>query len=187
MEGIFKDLPTFETDRLVLRKAREEDIHDIYEYASEQEISRYTPWNFHKTIDTTQKLVEIIQDNYNNDKESDWVIELKENNKVIGLCGFVRWNKHHNRIEVAYSLSRSHWGKGYTTEAVEQLVKFGFENMQLNRIEAKVSQENSASIKVLEKLGMKPEGILRDYWFKNGEYTTVQTYSVIKSDWVNSL
>ncbi|MBG9587608.1 GNAT family N-acetyltransferase [Cytobacillus firmus] len=182
MKGIFLDLPTIETERLILRKVRIEDVPDIYEYTSDRLISKYTPWDYHNNINFTMKFVDNLIENYKNDTESDWVIELKEEKKVIGLCGFVRWDKKHHRIEIAYSLSRTYWHKGFATEAIKSLIGFGFEQMNINRLEAKVHPQNIASIRVLEKIGFIFEGHLRDYWFVNNGFIDVNNYSIIRRD-----
>ncbi|WP_433750635.1 GNAT family N-acetyltransferase [Falsibacillus pallidus] len=183
MIGIFQQLPTLETERLRLRKVTKNDVKDIFEYASIPEISKYTPWDYHENMGKTKELVNLLIKNYQTDCESDWAIELKSEKKVIGLCGFVRWHKPHGRIELAYSLSPEYWGKGIMTEAVKEVIDFGFKKMKLNRIGAKTMPENAGSVKLMEKVGMKQEGHLRDYWVVNGELEDVLLYSILRSDW----
>ena len=83
----------------------------------------------------------------------------KENNHIIGRCGLHNWNKEHRRAEIGYHIGiESYKRKGYMTEAVEAIIKYGFETLNLNRIEALTSDKNTASVKVIEGRGLQKKG-----------------------------
>ena len=106
---------------------------------------------------------------YKQNEPANWGIVFKENNKLIGTAGYLNWFKNWRRGEMGYVLSPQYWNKGIMTEAVKEVIKFGFETMGLQRIEAKCYNTNTASEKVMVKNGMTYEGTLRNYVIKNGE------------------
>jgi ribosomal-protein-alanine N-acetyltransferase len=123
---------------------------------------------------------------YIDGQPSPWGIVYKENNKVIGTGGYHLWVKEHGKAEIGYAISARYWNKGVMTEALKEIIKFGFEKMNLNRAEARVYVENTASERVMQKCGMKYEGILRESWFVKGIFQDIKMYSVLKSEFYSS-
>lgn len=107
---------------------------------------------------------------------------LRRTGKIIGAIGLKNWSLQHSRAEVGYVLAREYWGKGYVTEALNAVLAFGFSEMELHRIEAKAVPENRGSTRVMEKAGMKFEGLLRDHQFVKGAYQSLNLYSILKHD-----
>lgn len=182
IEKIYCDLPTLETERLILRKVTKEDIEDIYLYGSDEEVSKYVTWNTHETIADTKGFVEFVLNKYENKQVSPWGIEYKENGKFIGTVDFVWWQPNHKIAEIGYVISKDYWGKGLTTEVAKELVKFGFEEMDLVRVQARCDVENIASARVMEKSGMTLEGIIRKGIFVKGEHRDLKMYSILKEE-----
>lgn len=182
IEDIFTNLPTLETNRLILRKLTLDDAEDMFEYASDPEVPKYTTWSVHKSITDTKNFLEVIIEEYHNHEVSPWGIIHKADQKLIGACGFVNWLIDDDRAEIGYVLSRKYWRQGYMTEAISAVIDFGFRTMQLNRIEARCRIQNLASAKVMEKLGMKFEGILRQQMFCKGKYHDMKMYSILKGE-----
>jgi len=120
---------------------------------------------------------------YENNEVSEWGIVYKENNKFIGTCGYVLWVPVHSLAEIAIALSGEYWGKGLMTEAVKEVIKYGFEKMNLNRIYARCFMENIGSQKVLEKVGMKFEGILREQMFIKSKFSDMKIYSILRKEY----
>jgi len=104
------------------------------------------------------------------------------NGEVMGAIGLVV-DRTHNRAELGYWLGVPFWGKGYTTEAARAMLRFGFEELLLNRIFADVFSRNTASQRVLQKIGMKHEGTLRQQFRKWDEYVDVECYGVLRSEY----
>lgn len=145
VERIFGNLPTLETERLILRKVTLEDVEDLHYYGSNEEVSKYVTWQTHQTLEDTREYVEHILKQYRDKNLAPWGIEYKENGKFIGTTDFVSWQLKHNIAEVGYALSQDYWGKGIVTEAAHEVIKFGFKNMDLVRVQAKCSVENRGS------------------------------------------
>lgn len=182
IEKIYSDLPILETERFILRKVTKEDIEDMYLYGSDEEVSKYVTWNTHETIADTKGFVEFVLNKYVNKQVSPWGIEYKENGKFIGTIDFVWWQPNHKIAEIGYVISKDYWGKGLTTEVAKELVKFGFEEMDLVRVQARCDVENIASARVMEKAGMTLEGIIRKGIFVKGEHRDLKMYSILKEE-----
>lgn len=114
-----------------------------------------------------------------------FLIALKENQHVIGACGFHIWYMDHDRAEIGYSLyTDEHKGKGIMTEVIETVLKFGFEEMKLHRVEAFVGPENVPSLKLMENFGFQKEGHLREHYKRNGIYEDSLAFSLLKQEYV---
>jgi len=184
VENFFGDLPTLYTKRLVLRKLTLDDAKDLFEFASDPEVAKYVPWEPYKSIDDAVNFLKFTLEQYEKKQPARWGIVYKENNKLIGSCGFVDWNPSHFRAEIAYALSRDYWGKGLMTEAVKEVIRFGFEKMNLNRIQAMCIPENIGSYRVMEKVGMKYEGLIREYVYIKGKFQDLKLYSILKREYL---
>lgn len=184
VEDVFGNLPSLETDRLLLRKLRLDDAEAVFAYASDPEVARYTTWEAHKTIDDSKAFLTSVIELYNSHQVAPWGMEHRAHRKLVGTCGFVYWHLRHARAEIAYALSRPYWNKGYTTEAVRAVIAFGYRVMRLNRIEARCDVPNVASARVMEKAGMKFEGILRHHMFTKGAYVDLKMHSILRDEWV---
>lgn len=182
VEKIYGNLPFLETERLILRKVTLEDIEDMYLYCSNEEVSKYVTWNTHATISDTKDFVELIMNKYENKQISPWGIEYKENGKFIGTVDFVWWKPNHKTAEIGYVLSKDYWGKGLMTEVVKEIIKFGFEEMDLVRIQARCLVENIGSARVMEKTGMSFEGVIRKGIFAKGKHHDLKMYSILKEE-----
>jgi len=100
----------------------------------------------------------------------------------VGACGFVGWSPEHARAEMGYVLNRRYWGRGLVLEAVRAMISFGFERMDLNRVEARCVAENTASARVMEKAGMAYEGTLRQREFLKGVYRDMKLYAILRGE-----
>lgn len=182
IKDIFGNLPSLETERLSLRKLSLDDSQDLFEYASDVEVAKYTTWEAHKSIQDSLQFIRSVLEQYEKQQVAAWGIEYRRNGKFIGTCGFISWVPHHARAEVAYALSRKYWRQGLMTEAVRAVVAFGFRTMQLMRIQAVCEVENVASARVMEKVGMKFEGTLREYMFAKGHHRNLKMYSILRRE-----
>ena len=177
---VLKDLPTLETERLILRKMVLNDAEAVFAYASNSEVSRYTLWETHRSIEDSRAFLEFATQKYENGDEPDWGIVYRGNGCLVGACGLVNWEAEHARAEVGFVLSREYWGRGLMSEAVQAILRFGFERMNLNRIEARCIAENAASARVMEKAGMFYEGTLRQREYIKGAYRDIKLYAILK-------
>ena len=106
----------------------------------------------------------------------------REDERLIGSCGFVSQAGERRSAEIGYWLGKPYWGKGYAAEAARALVCFGFEQMGLERVEAKCFLDNRAGQRVIEKLGMKLEGTDRSEMIK-GSYPELRVYAIARQHW----
>lgn len=179
---ILSNLPTIETERLLLRKITLNDANDMFEYGSDPHVSEYTTWSTHTSIEDTKYFIKSLLKMYKKRELVDWGIVHKAEKKIIGTCGYVEWSMTHSRAEMGYALSRKYWNQGYMSEAVNAMMEFGFREMHLNRIQAKCQVNNIASARVMEKVGMQLEGILRQQLFVKDEYWDLKIYSILRDD-----
>ncbi|MEZ5016786.1 MAG: GNAT family protein [Flavipsychrobacter sp.] len=116
-----------------------------------------------------------------------WLLKDKTNNNTIGTCGFYRVYPDHDRAEIGYVMTGiSYREQGLMKEAAQRILKYGFEEMKMHRIEAFASPTNTPSIKILEGLGMSYEGLMKEHFLKNGLYEDSACYAILKSEYKTS-
>lgn len=150
---IFKNPPTLETERLILKKITKSSLLDVHEYRSDKEVSRFLLWQPDESREITERYLEYVEELYEKSKFYDLGIYLKENGKMIGTVGFTTINIHKNTASVGYVLNSKYWGLGIAKEALEKIIEFGFETLKLDTLYAKFIEENLRSKRVLEKCG----------------------------------
>ncbi|AOZ90999.1 GNAT family N-acetyltransferase [Paenibacillus crassostreae] len=182
-EFAFINFPRLKTERFTLRKAEEKDQHDIFELYSNESVIKYMPFTPFISVEDAINEMSWYQKIFKEQSGLRWMIEDSESKKVIGTCGFLNYEKMHNRIEIGYDLTPHFWGKGIMTEVVKCIMDFGFLTMKVNKIEAKVEPENEASIRLMYKLGFHKEGVLRQHEFEKGKYVDLAIFSKLKSEY----
>ncbi len=178
-------LPYLSTERLVLRRFEEKDASDIYRnYASDPLVTRYLTWNTHSSKEVSVQTAKAFHDGAFGPYQ--WAVVLKETGQVIGSIGFVRINDENSEAEFGYVIGRSWWNKGIMTEALHELLRFGFSECGFCRITGRYDVRNTASGRVMEKCGLT----LSNEGRKEQEYLplkneTVQLYyrQITKEEW----
>ena len=181
VKEVFDDLPSLETDRLPLRRLEADDLEDVFAYAYELEVAKYTSWPALETLEDSREFLNRVLELYKNGEVAPWGVVCE--GKVVGTCGFLDWNRHSSQAEIGYALSSKVWGRGLMTEAVRGIIRFGFRTMKLNRIQGRCEVENIASVRVMEKAGMKLEGVLREHEYSEGKYLEIAIYPILRRDW----
>ncbi|MCX7834502.1 MAG: GNAT family N-acetyltransferase [bacterium] len=179
----FDPFPILNTQRLLLRKITTYDANDIFEYAKLDRVTKFLLWNSHSTIVETNQFIERILQTYDGITPPIWGIELLEQEKIIGTIGMHRFRPEHRRIELGFALHPDFWNRGIMTEAVNAVLQYGFETLRLHRIEAGVFEGNVASERVLQKVGMKLEGIFREAFFVKNEIRTLKFYAILEQEY----
>ena len=147
------------TRRLILRRPVSADAPAIYEeYASDPEVTRYMIWRPHRSLADTVAFRALAEEGWASGTDLSWAITLRGRDRVIGMVG-ARPGLH--KTDIGYVLGRAHWGKGIMTEAAGAIVEMLFSYPSMFRVFATCDVENLASARVLEKIGMTREGILR--------------------------
>ena len=184
---LFDKLPSLETERLMLRDVQTGDFEAIYAYSSNpvfyQSMGRSVPASKEKVWSDIQTILQT-------DKKGsprNWIIVLKSNGQVIGDCGFNEYRANNRRGEINYAIDPNLWNQGFATEAALGVIRFGFETMHLNRIQAICNTANKASERVIQKAGMKYEGLLRNYIQFEGKLLDMKMYSLLRNEWQKGL
>ena len=178
----FSAMPILETERLILRPMRVSDAADMYDYARGSEVTAYLLWSPHPSQSYTRDYLKYIEKRYRLGEFYDWAVVDRESGRMIGTCGFTRFDFPHNIGEIGYVLSPAFHGRGFGTEAAACVLRFGFEELGLHRIEVKFMQGNAASLHVAEKLGMTFEGYRRDAMLVKGKYRTIGVSAVLAEE-----
>jgi RimJ/RimL family protein N-acetyltransferase len=182
-----QQLPTYpiETPRLYLRPFTDDDLDDLFEYTSREDVTRYLPWD----VRTRQQTQEVLQDKKRrtslkelNDTYNLAVI-LQENGKLIGeLLLFLR-SLESRQGELGYVFNPNFHGRGYATEAAQFVLQLGFETFNFHRIYARCDLRNTASWKLMERLGMRREAhFIHNEIFK-GEWGDELNYAILEHEW----
>ncbi|MFT4413271.1 GNAT family N-acetyltransferase [Fredinandcohnia humi] len=175
--------PILNTERLVLRQITQEDSSDIFTYLSDPEVMKYYGLAPFESEDEALEEIEWYGSIFESNVGIRWGITLKGTDIIIGSCGFLNWEKRHNRAEVGYELAKEHWNKGIMREALEAVIHYGFTTYEINRIQALVEQENIASLRLLKKVGFNEEGILKEYERTSGKYDDLVMLSYLRRDY----
>jgi len=178
--ALFYRMPTLETPRLLLRKVVMGDVADLYVYGRDPEVARHVLWEPYRSEADARAYVRFLHRQYRSEQPSSWGIVYKPHNKMVGTIGFMWWNQDHNSAEIGYSLARSYWNQGIMSEALREMLRYGFEAMGLHRIEAQHESDNPASGRVMEKVGMRREGTLYGRLYNKGRYVDVELYAMLR-------
>ena len=186
LHSIFTNLPTLETERLILRKIAISDADDMFAYSRDTELTRYLLWDAHPDPLYTEHYVRYLQERYAVGDFYDFAVVSKALGSMIGTVGFTSFDLPNRSAEIGYVISPTHQGKGYATEAVKKILDFGFQKCELERISAVCMRGNHASLRVMEKCGLKREGLLRSAVFSKGEMKDVYLSAITKTDYFNT-
>lgn len=173
-----------ETKRLLIRSFKMSDGPRVKDLAGDSAIA-----------DTTLN----IPHPYENGMAEEWIsthevkfkagemvnsaIILKSIDTLIGAIGLLSINLRFKRAELGYWVAKEYWNQGYCTEAAKIMLEYGFQKLNLNKITATHITRNPSSGKVMEKIGMKKEGILREHVYKWSKYEDLVTYGILRKEW----
>lgn len=181
------------TSRLILRNFQESDADAVFEIFSDSRVIEFYDIDAFTDMDqAVQNVAENIQRNATPDRRGTrWAICLADcPEKMIGSCGFHAAHKEFKSIEIGYELHPNYWGKGYAFEAVSQMLNFCFEDrmpFRVNRVSARTNLDSQRSIALLQKLGFKEEGVLRQSGFWKNQFHDVRIFSFLREEWEASV
>jgi ribosomal-protein-alanine N-acetyltransferase len=171
------------TARLRLRPMTEHDIPAHFAVFSDPDVARYwsrEPWT---DIAQAEESIEGLMATREDGSEARFGIELLSTGELIGNVGLHHFFEQNRRCEIGYALASQYWGQGYATEALRAAIQYGFEALDLNRIEADIDPRNIGSGRVLEKLGFRKEGYMPERWIVFGEFADTVNYGLLKRYW----
>jgi [ribosomal protein S5]-alanine N-acetyltransferase len=175
--------PELTTQRLRLRQFEPRDVDGLHACFGDSEAMRY--WNFPacQSKAETARWVKILARATSPHSYQAWAVAEKRGDRCIGMVNYHHREPHNRRLELGYILAPSHHGQGLMTEALHALVTYCFDELRTHRIEAMISPDNRASIRLIERLGFQREGgPLRDYWRVGEQYRSVLVYGLIDGD-----
>jgi RimJ/RimL family protein N-acetyltransferase len=182
-----KPQPVLRTRRLLLRSFAAEDAERVRELAGAREIADTTisiPHPYPRGA--AERWIEVLPQLFEAGVGAHFAVTSAENGELLGSVALRDVDREHSQAELGFWVGVPWWGRGYATEAAREVIRFGFETLALNRIYAHHMLRNPASGKVLRKLGMTQEGLLRQRVRKWGRFEDVAVYAVLHQDLVSA-
>jgi len=174
---------SLKTLRLVLRRMTIEDAPEMFrDYATDEKMTKYLSWEPYTDIEKLCGFIKKCVTEYENIEYYHWVITMDE--KFIGTINLHSIANRQERCEVGYCIGSKWWNRGIVTEAVKEVIRFAFTELHANKVCAMHDTENIPSGRVMQKNGMKQEGLLREHTIrKDGTRGDLAFYAILKSEW----
>lgn len=181
-----KTAPTLHTERLILRSFTFEDAQNVQRLASEPDVASMVPGIPHPYEEgMAEKWIRSCYEKFEKNKALDFAITLRTDGNLIGTIE-LRLDRENENGELGYWVGKPYWNRGYCTEAARAVVAYSFEVLKLNRIQAYHFKRNTASGRVMQKIGMHYEGCFRKHVKKLDNFEDSMRYGMLKADF-NSL
>jgi ribosomal-protein-alanine N-acetyltransferase len=175
--------PTLSTARLRLRPVTEADTDALYALHSDAHVLRYwdsPPWTDRARAD---RFITACRQLAEEGTGARPAVERASDGAFLGWCGLVGWDPDHRSARLGFVLAEAAWGHGYATEAARALLQWGFDSLDLNRVQAEADTRNVASGHVLQKLGFRHEGTLREDCVVNGDVSDSWVFGLLRREW----
>ncbi len=182
--------PTLATDRLVLRPFCEEDVEPLFPLAANPHVTRYTLWDAHQTVEDTRLFVlDYAPGCYREGTPEPYAITRKADSRglPVGAVGCFWVSRANYTMELGYWVAEPFWGRGFAPEAARALLASVFAEHEVERVQARVIDGNAASVRVLEKVGFRPEGTHRAGLFRRGKFEDVRMFALLRSEWTREV
>ncbi len=179
----FEPFPILESERLVLRKIGSSDAPQLFELRSDEKVMRYIDRPIAKTLDDVFPFIAISSDLIERNEGIHWAICFKNENLLVANICLWHFSKEHFRVETGYSMLHRYWGQGIMSEAIQLILKYAFENMNANTVEADINPLNFRSATILERNGFLKEAHFKEKYFWNGKFRDSAVYVLLKSNW----
>lgn len=173
------------TPRLTLRWMTPSDADAHFAVFSDPDVVRYLGRPAWTERAQAVQAIEKTLANYASGEGLRLGVALRETGELIGDACLWHFDDANRRCEIGYSLARAHWGRGYAVEALETLLAYGFDILDLNRVEADIDPLNAASARVLEKLGFRKEGYMPERWIVDGVPADTAFYGLLRRHWLS--
>ncbi|MDG5473187.1 GNAT family protein [Jeotgalibacillus sp. ET6] len=174
--------PELETSRLRLVQIKEDHAQSYFEIMSNDDLTKYYGMDSLKRLEQAENIIASMQRTYESKRGIRWGIVLKETAEFSGTVGLNNLNLPSKCAEIGYELKPSLWGKGITSEAVEAVLRYSFDHLNLFRMGAVTYPQNKPSIKLLKKAGFTEEGRLRGYLYQNNQSHDAVVFSLLRTD-----
>lgn len=181
-----RNFPEFDLGNYILREQQDSDIPDFFSYYSSPKVSKYILAEIPQNLDDAKYELQYWRNIFYNNEGIYFAIAQKSTGRMIGSIGLTTHSKYNNRIELSYDLAEEFWRKGIMTKAIKTIIRYAFETLRINRLEAITSTFNEPSILLLEKCGFKYEGCLRQHRYHLGKYVDVYSFSILRQEYLES-
>ncbi len=172
------ETPTLSSERLLYRPVTMDDIDFLFELFSRPETNKYSEYT---DVKTKEEAVQIFEHFMKPGGDGLFrVMITSQTGESLGTIGLYDYSTQHKRAEIGFELMKEHWGNGYMTEAARTIMDYGFNTLDLVRIEATVDSENLPSARVLEKLGFKHEGTMKKRFYHDEKWHDELWYGFVK-------
>jgi RimJ/RimL family protein N-acetyltransferase len=174
--------PTLDTERLRLRPFGQADAGALFALHSDAHVLRYwdsPPW---RDPARAQPFIEKCRQMADGGTGVRLAVDRRDEGTFIGWCSFTRWDPGFRSGALGYIFTSASWGHGYATEAAGALLDWAFDTLDLNRVQAETDTRNTASARVLEKLGFQHEGTLREDCIVNGDVSDSSVYGLLRRE-----
>lgn len=174
-----------ETGRLILRDFVEGDWPAVLAYQSDPRYLRVYGLSARSEAEVREFVALFLSQQEERPRHRfQLAVTLKDGNQLIGNCGLRKEGPNSQVADIGYELSPDYWGQGYASEAIGRLVAFGFERLGLRRVWARTTADNRASIRVLEKLGLRLEGRMRSHDRIGEKWVDRLIYGMLADEWL---
>ncbi|MCX2824989.1 GNAT family protein [Bacillus pseudomycoides] len=186
IEMVFGDFPVLESVNLVLRKIEEVHLQELYSIYDNDKVFEYCGIIPKHNLQTVRKMIGHFDRDYHKKSRIKWgIFQKNQSDKLVGIIESMDFNQKVNMVSIGYFLAEDYWGKGIAAESVRMVVKFLFEEVNVNRIQAEVMPVNEVSKKVLLKNGFIKEGVLRQASLWSGKgVIDLEIYGILKEDYI---
>lgn len=180
LELNFTPFPELTTDRFVLRRFTEEDTAEMYYFRSDPIILQYLDKDPCPSLEEAKAFINRINKEIDENNSILWAIAFKDNPATsIGSICYWQLMKAHHRAEMGYLVAPAYWSKGVMKEVMPVVLEYGFRQMGLHSVEARLNPGNKASAAVLERAGFSKEAHFKEDFFYNGKYTDTLVYGLV--------
>jgi ribosomal-protein-alanine N-acetyltransferase len=183
---VFDPFPNLETERLILRRIRKNDVNELFFLRSDKEVLTYLDKEPAKDAFEVSAFIEKLYELERSSSAINWAITFKENEKMIGTICIWNISNEHHRGELGYVLHPDHQCRGIMNEALKSVIEYGFQKINLHSMEANVNPYNAASIRLLEKNNFIREAYFRENFLFRSKFIDTAIYSLIVSEYLKS-
>lgn len=179
-----KNFPVIDLGDYILREKRDSDVENFFRYYTDPEVNKFIMCEMPRDLEDARRELNYWRNVFYQNDGIYFAIARKDNDQLIGSIGLTTYNSYHNRIELSYDLAKEYWRMGICNAAIRAVIKYGFEQLRINRIEAFTSTENIPSKNLLLKCGFALEGILRQHRYHRGNYVDAYSFSLLRQDFL---
>ena len=179
LELNFDPFPVLTTERLILRQMTAADANEVFFFRSDDVVMKYIGRAKAQSVDEAVKWLEMVNDRLVSNEGINWAVTLQGDPKMIGNIALWRIERENYRAEVGYVMHPEHYGKGIMSEALREVLKYGFNVMKLHSVEANIDPENIASKNLLERNGFVREAYFKENFFFDGVFYDSAIYSLL--------